>query len=99
MTRIGSGQWWRSAGDTFEKVVREYLARARKAELAEVGHECGHRFEISIRSSTHMIGPGEHTDADYFDDLKPVTVRASCLRDALLLAAALPLADWFDEGE
>lgn len=94
--------WWRSLGDNFEKVDREFIKRAVAAEKAETGHECGHRFEISIRSSLHTSGPGEHTDADWFGDSGPVTVRAHNLRDALLIAATLPLNDWMpdeDDGD
>lgn len=94
---IPAAFWWRSAGDDFEKVIREFLTRAKKADLAETGHDCGHRFEVIVRSSTHASGPGEHSDADYSDDMKPVTVRAHNLRDALLLAAALPLTEWFEQ--
>lgn len=97
---IPAGAWWRSAGDTFDKVLREFLGRAQKAEREQAGHACGHRFEITVRSSLHASGPGEHTDADYFDSMEPVTVRAHNLRDALLIAATLPLSEWFaDEAE
>lgn len=98
-TPIPAAFWWQTAGNDFEKTLREFLARAQKAERAEKGHECGHRFEISVRSSTHLSGPGEHTDADYSDGLKPVTVRAHNLRDALLVAATLPLSDWFEDED
>jgi hypothetical protein len=94
--RIPAGFWWRSLGDTFDKVCREFITRARAAEQAEKGHECGHRFEVTVRSSLHVSGPGEHTDADWWSaDDRPVVVRAHNLRDALLIAATLPLSDWF----
>lgn len=94
---ISAGFWWHSLGDTFEKVCREFITRALVAEQIEKGHECGHRFEISVRSSLHISGPGEHADADWWstDPDTPVVVRAHNLRDALLIAASLPLADWF----
>lgn len=63
------------------------------------GHACGHRFQIVVRSSTHLSGPGDHVDANYYDACEPVEVRAHNLRDALLIAAALPLADWFPEAD
>ena len=94
--RITAGFWWKSAEDTFDKVIREYLTRAQKAERDEKGHDCGHRFEITVRSSLHVSGPGEHADADWWSDGdRPVEVRAHNLRDALLIAASLPLSDWF----
>lgn len=97
--RIPAAFWWRSLGDTFDKICRQYIAKARAAEQAEKGHECGHRFEITVQSSTHISGPGDHSDADCFGNLRPVTVRAHNLRDALLIAATLPLNDWFDNED
>jgi hypothetical protein len=96
---IHAAFWWQSAGNDFDKVIREFLTRAQNAEQREQGHECGHRFDITVQSSLHISGPGEHTDADYFDGMKPVTVRAHGLRDALLVAASLPLSDWFEDAE
>lgn len=95
---IPAAFWWQSAGNSFDKVIREFLTRAQTAEQQEKGHECGHRFEVTVRSSLHISGPGEHIDADYFDGMKPVTVRAHNLRDALLVAASLPLSDWFEDA-
>lgn len=86
--------WWSSLSHNFDRVAREFIKRARAAEQVDQGHECGHRFEIAIRSSLHVSGPGEHTDADWFSDSGPVTVRAHNLRDALLIAATLPLSKW-----
>ena len=98
--RIKAAFWWHSLGDTFDKVCREFITRALATEQAEKGHECGHRFEITVRSSLHVSGPGEHADADWWSDNgKPVVVRAHNLRDALLCAAALPLTDWFKEAD
>jgi len=93
---IKAANWWHSLGDTFDKICREFITRALKAEQDEKGHECGHRFEITVRSSTHLSGPGDHKDADYYDGCVPVEVRAHNLRDALLVAASLPLSDWFE---
>lgn len=92
--------WWRSLGDTFDRVIRYQLHKARQAELRDTGHECGHSFEITIRSSLHFSGEGEHVDAFWtgpYDD--PVVVRAHNLRDALLVAAALPLSAWITDGQ
>lgn len=97
---IRAAFWWQTVSNQFETSMREFIGKARKTERNETGHDCGHRFEISVRSSLHVSGPGEHTDADYFDGNKPVTVRAHNLRDALLVAATLPLGEWFeDDGE
>lgn len=96
--RIPASSWWRSLGDTFDKVCREYIRKAQAVEKAEKDHDCGHRFEITVRSSLHVSGPGEHTDADWWSDNdRPVAVRAHNLRDALLVAATLPLSDWFTD--
>lgn len=99
--RIPAAYWWRSAGDTFDKVIREFLNRAQKAEQAETGHECGHTFEIVVRSRGHYGVAGEppegHTDANYWDDNQPVQVRAHNLRDALLVAATRPLSDFIED--
>jgi hypothetical protein len=96
-TRIPAAFWWNALSDTFSKVCHEYIHKARTAEQAEKGHDCGHRFEITIRSSLHASGPADHTDADWFGTCGPVTVRAHNLRDALLIAATLPLAAWFSD--
>jgi hypothetical protein len=96
--RISASFWWGTVVGQF-KTLAEFIAKAQKAELKENGHECGHRFEITVRSATHMSGTGEHTDVDWWGDQKPVIVRAHNLRDALLVAATLPLNDWFQEEE
>jgi hypothetical protein len=94
--------WWRSLSDTFENVCREFIARAQKAELAAKGHECGHEWTITIESRGHSSGiygepDSPHSDAKYTDTSGPVIVRAHNLRDALLVAATLPLNDWLPE--
>lgn len=91
--------WWQSAANQFDKVIREFLKRAKAAELRDMGHDCGHEFTITVSSQMHISGPGEHSDADYSDEVTPVTVRAHNLRDALLLAAAEPLTSWFKDLE
>lgn len=103
-SRIPASFWWRSVGDTFDKIIREYLTKAQKADQEETGHECGHTFEVLVRSRGHYgiagEGGGSHSDANYWDSSEPVQVRAHNLRDALLLAAALPLSDFIkDPGE
>lgn len=97
--------WWGSLARNFDTVDREFIKRALAAEKKETGHECGHRFEISVRSAGHYgitgEGPESHSDAPFFKTDVPmvVEVRAHNLRDALLVAATLPLDDWMpDEG-
>ena len=64
-------------------------------------HECGHQFTIRVSIVGHSgisgEGPESHIDANYADELQPVTVRASNLREALLKATELPLSAWLDE--
>ena len=97
--------WWGSLSSNFEKVDREFIKRALAAEQAEKGHECGHRFEISVRSAGHYgiagEGPEAHSDAPYFEDDVPmvVAVRAHNLWAALLVAATLQLNDWMPDEE
>ena len=103
---IPAAQWWRNASETF-KVVAEYLDMAKRAELRDVGHDCGHTFRIRVEGRSHSSGvvtdiPLIHSDADWWHDDGTVEVRAHNLRDALLLAAAKPLAEWVmpdDEDE
>lgn len=96
--KITASFWWHTVGNTFA-TLSEFLTRAQQADRVEQGHDCGHRFEITVRSSLHVSGPGEHTDADYYDGMRAVEVRAHNLRDALLIAATLPLSTWFDHEE
>lgn len=101
--RITSAQWWWQV-DRAAKSLFELIGRAKRAEHAELDHDCGHRWEIIIRSSLHSSGvvgevPPRHTDANYWDAQKPVIVRAHNLRDALLVAAYLPLSAWVDDEE
>ena len=104
---IPAAQWWRNASETFNKVVAEYLAMAKRAELRDEGHNCGHEFTITAVSRGHytVVGDPTHKDApewaagDYVPTMT-TRVRAHNLRDALLLAAAEPLAEWVtDEDE
>ena len=103
---IPAAQWWRNASETF-KVVAECLAMAKRAELRDVGHDCGHTFRIRVEGRLHSSGvitdnPPTHSDANWWHDDGTVEVRAHNLRDALLLAAAKPLAEWVmpdDEDE
>ena len=105
---IPAAQWWRNASETF-KVVAEYLDMAKRAELRDEGHDCGHEFTITTavsRGHYTVVGDPTHKDAPECaaGDYVPMTikVRAHNLRDALLLAAAEPLAEWVmpdDEDE
>ena len=94
-------EWWKRARVTFENVVTDYITRARAAETRELGHECGHQFTFTISMVGHSSGvkgenPPVHDDANYASLLKPVTVRAHSLRDAFLVAATLPMAEFID---
>ena len=80
---------------------------ARTSDRTPEGHNCGHEFTISAVSRGHYVGDTTHKDApepaagDYVPTLT-TKVRAHNLRDALLLAAAEPLAEWVmpdDEDE
>lgn len=105
MRRITSAQWWQQVDETFKNVLGYFIEKAQQAEQVELksagaAHECGHRFEITIRSSMHSSGvvgegPKSHRDADWWAEHKPVVVRARGLRDALLVAATLPITAWF----
>jgi hypothetical protein len=104
MSRIRAAVWWNSLSDTFEKACREFIARAQKAEREEKGHDCGHEWTITIESRGHSSGiygepDSPHSDANWTSTSGPVTVRAHNLRDALLVAATLPLNEWFDDEE
>ena len=104
--RISSAQWWSQVDHTFRTELAQFIAKAKsteRLELRDAGaeHDCGHQFEITIRSAMHAGleggGPKSHRDAPFFDDAQPnpVTVRAHSLRDALLVAATVPISDWF----
>ena len=93
---VKAAHWWRSLGDSFDKVDREMIRDAQQAEVRDTGHECGHEFAVTVTSRLHTSGVGEHTDADWTGDPNVVTVRAHNLRDALLVAATLPLGEWLD---
>lgn len=97
--RITAAMWWENLGATWDNVCREFIRRALRAEVQDKGHECGHQFEITVRSTLHASGPGEHTDANWSTVTKPVTVRAHNLRDALLVAATQPLGSWLPQDE
>jgi hypothetical protein len=103
--RVPASFWWESLFDTWNKVCTEFIKRAQKAELEEKGHECGHLFEISVHSRGHYgivgKGPESHKDADWMAADEPMTVqvRAHSLKQALLIAATLPLNDWWPEED
>lgn len=62
------------------------------------GAEAGHTWLIGVRlrPSTAVVGE-PHRDAEGFEMLQIVEVRAWNLRDALRQAAELPLDRWFEE--
>lgn len=106
--RITSAQWWTQVSRTFENELKLFIRKAKQAEgleLREAGadHECGHQFEITVRSALHAgmegAGPKSHKDYPFFDDIQPnsVVVRAHSLRDALLVAATLTLGEWYKD--
>lgn len=103
--RIRAAFWWQSLSTTFKNVDSEFIKKAQEADKAETGHECGHRWEINVRSAMHSgiagEGPESHKDSEYFesDPTMVVEVRAHNLRDALLVAATLPLNDWMLDEE
>lgn len=106
--KVSSARWWKEADEVFKYHLSWLIDKAKLAEKAELlhakaPHECGHRFEITIRSSSHGgiegLGPKSHKDANYWDELPPVVVRASSLRRALLVAAGLPGSAWLTEEE
>ena len=97
-TPIAAAQWWRYAERAF-RTVSEYLGMAKRAELREEGHDCGHTFRIQVTGRGHSWGvvgdvPPQHSDDDRWHDDGTVEVRAHNLRDALLLAAALHITAW-----
>lgn len=100
---VSASFWWQSAGTHFERVVREFLTRAKAADLKATGHDCGHEWTITVSSRGHYgiahEGPESHSDANYADEMRPIVVRAHNLRDALLLAAAEPLGSWLEDEE
>ena len=105
--RISSAQWWAQVEKTFS-LLREFVGRAKRVEreeLREAGaeHDCGHQFKITISSAMHAgiegAGLKSHRDADWWGGYRPVTVRAHNLRNALLIAATLPLNEFFDDED
>lgn len=63
----------------------------RERETSLLGHQCGHEFEVTIRSRLHSSGAGDdptHSDADWWDEPTVTTVRAHDLPTALRRAAA-----------
>ena len=91
---IPAAQWWRNAEGTF-RVVSEYLGMAKRAELRDEGHDCGHTFRIQVAGRGHSWGvvgdnPPRHSDADWWHDDGTVEVRAHNLRDAKRQLALQP---------
>lgn len=100
---IPAGYWWNTAIQTFDNVIHFALEKAKKAEARDhPDHECGHEWTFYVKCRGHSSGAGDdptHSDANYTDDYKPVTVRAHDLKSALLLAADKPLSAWFEKEE
>ena len=46
---ITAAQWWHAASGAFA-VVAECLAMAKRAELRDEGHNCGHEFTTTASS-------------------------------------------------
>lgn len=63
--------------------------------------DLGHTFRVSVRmrGSSKVVGDLHFDDADFFDDLSPVEVRAWDLPSALIQAATLPFSVWFSPPE
>lgn len=100
-----AANWWKAAADTF-MVLADYIHMAKRAERRDEGHECGHTFRIQVSGRLHSSdvvtdNPPTHSDANWWHDDGTVEVRAHNLRDALLIAATLPITDWpgLNEGE
>lgn len=104
MARIPASAWWSSLDGAFQGACKPFIAKAQQAERDEKGHDCGHEWTVTIESRAHSSGiygepDSPHSDANWTDNSGPVTVRAHNLRDALLVAAALPLDDWFPDDD
>lgn len=86
-----------------EMLAAEFRDMADKKSMKENGHECGHQFTVRVSIVGHSgisgEGPESHADANYADDLLPVTVRAHNLSEALHRAAMLPLSHFFPEED
>ena len=100
--RIPSAHWWQTAG-RLRPLAAEYIAKAKAVELAETGHDCGHRFEITIRSAMHSGIAGEgtesHSDAGWWGEPATVEVRAHDLATALQIASTLPTTTLLPNGD
>ncbi|WP_291378882.1 hypothetical protein [Demequina sp.] len=91
---------WLSPVDTIADFIVNEL-RAADTELAptvrleSAGPEAGHTFEVSVRSrpSANVVGEPKH-DADWFSEPDVLRVRAWNRRDALRMAAQVPMPDW-----
>lgn len=94
-----SDPWWGTARALFDKVAVA-LKHAKEGDLKTTGHDCGHRFRITVSTAGHYgivgEGPEAHQDfEDYDDDLVwNLEVRAHDLPAAMMLAAATPLSQW-----
>lgn len=99
---VTADSWWIAARGTFKELISYYLERAEVVSNLEKGHACGHEFEISVRSKSHvhLFGSEEFIDDEEFNaPPRVITVRAQDLLMALLLAATRPLKSWAQEEE
>lgn len=75
--------------------LKGYVTQARAAEQREVGHECGHVWEITVRGRGHTWSDtSTHSDNQRWDNYNSVQVRAHDLPTAFLIASTLPVSDW-----
>ena len=87
---------------SLQELISYYLERAEVVSNLEKGHACGHEFEISVRSKSHvhLFGSEEFIDEEAFSaPPRVITVRAQDLLMALLLAATRPLKSWAQEED
>lgn len=85
------------------RLATEFLEQADRLDDAErADADRGHtfRFSVALRGSTIVTGDAHHRDAEDFELIpNAVEVRAWDLPAALAIAAALPLAVWYPEGD
>lgn len=103
--RIPASAWWNAVTSQLVPIA-DAIKLAKRAEHRDLGHECGHEFTITstVRGHSWVVGgsPETHCDALQDGDVRfTLKVRASSLRDALLVAAITPLHEWsgWDDDE
>lgn len=92
-------------GPDFRWIDAANTHRDPESEVHGGGPPSGHTFEISVRSrmsgnvvNEHGEETHPHSDADWFGPPWSLRVRAWNQRDALRLAATLPITDWERPG-